>query len=142
MVLYGDAAGALLTGATASDAAMVIGANGSAVAAPTFANTNYGPTGLAATGGWSEAIADLLLVFGKGSTQFEFRVPNANTICGTGACTSNASFTATLTSASVGVTNRYLPGEVLFRAYVYAAGGLTDTTPSATAQATVDRILY
>jgi hypothetical protein len=144
MVLYGDAAAGNPNGPSGSDAAKVI-ANGSAVAAPTFANTAYGPTGFGVTGGWGEAIADLLLVFGNtGSTGFDFRVPQGSTtICGGGACTAASSFTATLTSSGAGaITNRYLPGEVLFRAYVYAAGGLTNATSAATAQATVDRIVY
>ncbi len=95
-------------------------------------------------GGWGEAIADLLLVMGNtGTTGFDFRVPQGSTtICGGGACTTSGSFSATLTSASTTFTSRYLPGETLFRAYVYAAGGLTDATAGATAQATVDRILY
>ena len=145
MVLYGQATGAVLGGAAATDVAQIVDNTGAAIASPVFANAAYGPTGFGETGGWAEAIADLLLVYGNvnlGST-FDFRVPQgSNTFCGGGKCTTNGSFSATLTSASAPVANRFLPGETLFRAYVYAAGGLTDATGSATAQSTVERILY
>jgi hypothetical protein len=141
MVSYGQAAGAPLGGPSATDVGKVI-AGGSDVASPTFAAAGYGPSGLSLQGGWVESIADLLLVYGNtGGSGFDFRVPQGSTtICGGGPCTASSSFSATLTSASVSVTNRYLPGETLFRAYVYTAGGLTST--SGTAQSSVERILY
>jgi hypothetical protein len=85
------------------------------------------------------------MVFEPCGTGFEFRVPQgSNTICGGLACQTSPSnnFSATLTSSATSFTGRYLPGEVLFRAFVYAAGGLTSATATGTAQATVDRILY
>jgi hypothetical protein len=87
----------------------------------------------------------LLLVYGlNSSNSFSFKLPSgSSTICGAAQCTSNASFSATLTDASnIGVTNRFLPGEVLYRAFVYVAGGLTGNGPTDTAQSTVDRIQY
>ena len=147
MVLFGQAAGSAFTNSSKVEVAEVVAA-GSDVATPAFSNAGYGPTGLGLTGGWAEAVADLLLVYGDTSatgTGFDFRVPQGSTtICGGGQCgpPTSTTFSATLTSAGAAVANRFLPGEVLFRAYVYAAGGLTGGGASDTAQSTVERILY
>ena len=144
MVLYGQAAGTVLQNSGHGVEVAKVVTNGSATA-PVFGDAGYGSSSLGVTGGWGEAVADLLLVFGLDSGGgFRFKLPSgSSTICAGAQCTSNTSFTGTLTDASnLGVTNRFLPGEVLYRAYVYVAGGLTGSGPTDTAQSTVDRIQY
>ncbi len=73
MVSYGQFNGGALSGPSATDVGKVI-SGGSAVASPTFAAASYGPNGFGVQGGWAEAIADLLLVYGNtGTTGFACR---------------------------------------------------------------------
>ena len=144
MVLYGQAAGLVLQNSIHGVEVAKVIANASPIV-PAFGDAGYGSSSLGVTGGWGEAVADLLLVFGMNSGGgFNFKLPSgSSTLCGGLQCTSNTSFAGTLTDASnLGVTNRFLPGEVLYRAYVYVAGGLTGGGAADTAQSTVDRIQY
>jgi hypothetical protein len=111
---------------------------GAAQATPVFANAAYTPD-FGRHGGWAEVIADQLVIFGAnpGGTII-FR---AGPVCNA-PCTAAANFSTDLPTTNTTFTQRFLLGEALFRGYFYAAGGFTNTTTTATALSTVDRIPY
>lgn len=142
LAVGGDQGGAPL-GSTIIELAKVRAA-GSNVTAPTFSASSY--TTASMHGGWSEVVANLILQQGNtGGAGYAFRSDIAcpgggNTV---GQCTGTGSFSGTLNAAGAGANPapRYLPGEVLFRAYVYLAGGLPADN-GGSPSATLDRIVY
>ncbi len=95
--------------------------------APAFSLSSYNSAGLTLHGGWSEVAGNRLIAAGDVTgANLTMRVGQ---ICNGGECTGASSFAGTLSAASIAyqvpsVGPRYLAGETLFRAYVYAAGGL------------------
>ncbi|MBZ4418345.1 hypothetical protein [Myxococcus sp. RHSTA-1-4] len=152
VVVGGDQGGAPLNNATAPDAvfevAKVRDASG-LVAAPTF--TGIDNRNSANHGGWAYVAANGLFVGGAtGGTTAAFRSGN---LCPAGnapvPCANAGSFNDNLNATGLGGSYqdgaaRYLNGNVLFRAYIYVAGGFPGDTQlqGATPSATVESLLY
>ncbi|MCY1081600.1 hypothetical protein [Archangium lansingense] len=146
LVVGGDAGGAPLTGTGIIETAQVKSAGWPSPAPILFTQATY--NGTASThGGWTEVMANYLFHAGAtGGTGFAFR---SNLVCGkTGTepakCTSDTSFDGTLNATSVSYLSggpRYLSGNVLFRAFVYAAGGFPNDA-GGTPTDTVERLVY
>ena len=145
LVLAGGMQGgsALTNNGGGVEVAQVVTAGAAPAATPTFANASYGAAGFGVMGGWAEVVADIFFIYGTPGTNFAFK---SNDVCNGSPCTASTSFTGTLNDTGASAGSRYLPGETLFRAYIYTAGGLTNATTgagaTATALSTVDRILY
>jgi hypothetical protein len=144
LAVGGDAGSTPLTGAGIIEVAQVKSAAG-LVATPVFTQANYNTA--STHGGWSEVVANFLFQAGAtGGTGFAFR---SNLVCGNSGkdpskCTAATSFSGTLNATSVSYVSggpRYLSGNVLFRAFVYTAGGFPNdavTTPTDS----VERLIY
>lgn len=109
---------------------------------PVFAVSGYNVGSL--HGGWAEVVADYLFVAGATSAlNFNFdSAPVCDNAVGN-PCTATASFDSNLNSTALSYLNsnpRYLSGNVLFRAFVYAAGGITKSTNAPSD--TVERLIY
>jgi hypothetical protein len=145
LVVGGDAGGAPLTGTGIIETAQVKSAGWPSPAPILFAQATYNTA--STHGGWTEVVANYLFQAGAtGGTGFAFR---SNLVCGkTGAepakCTEPTSFDGTLNATSVSYLSggpRYLSGNVLFRAFVYAAGGFPNDA-GGTPTDTVERLVY
>ncbi len=110
-----------------------------------FAPASYNT--LATHGGWAEVIANYLFQAGStGGAGFAFR---SGFVCpGTGndpgQCTGTADFRGSLNNTALGYQQggpRYLAGTTLFRAFIYAAGGLPNDA-GGTPTSTIERIIY
>jgi hypothetical protein len=144
LVAVGGDAGSTALTTNVFEVGKVKDANGP-IAAPTFSSANYNAGGT--HGGWSEIIANYLFQAGaNGGTGFAFR---SNFACpGTGntvgKCSAANDFRGTLNSTSLSYQQggpRYLSGNVLFRAFVYAAGGFPNDA-GGTPTESVERIIY
>ncbi|AKJ07164.1 Hypothetical protein AA314_08790 [Archangium gephyra] len=145
LVVGGDAGGAPLTGTGIIETAQVKSGGFPSPAPTIFTQATYNTA--STHGGWTEVVANYLFQAGAtGGTGFAFR---SNLVCGrTGSdpakCTSDTSFGGTLNATSVSYLSggpRYLSGNVLFRAFVYTAGGFPNDA-GGTPTDTVERLVY
>lgn len=116
--------------------------NSSGLVTPSFATAGYNVGSV--HGGWAEVVADTFFIAGATSAlNFNF---DSAPVCGNAignTCTGAASFNSNLNSTALSYLNsnpRYLSGNVLFRAFVYAAGGITKSTSAPSD--TVERLIY
>ena len=137
LVVAGGEAAIPLTAANLFEVAQVV-SGGSTVSAPSFAAASYtGPTAL--SGGWAEVAGDLLLAYGStGAATFAIE---SHDICNGSPCVASTSFSGALSATAVTPT-RYLPGEAFWNGIVFAAGGLSDTSATATALSSIARFAY
>ncbi|HEX5746249.1 MAG TPA: hypothetical protein VFZ09_08390 [Archangium sp.] len=144
LVVGGDAGGAPLTGTGIIETAQVKSSAGP-TAAPAFTQAPYNTA--STHGGWAEIASNYLFqAGGTGGAGFAFR---SNLVCGgttrdPARCTAPTSFDGTLGATSVAYLSggpRYLSGNVLFRAFVYAAGGFPNDA-GGTPTDTVERLIY
>jgi hypothetical protein len=138
VLVGGEQNGVVLLNSTGNIEVAHVLVGGALQPSPAFADAAYTPD-FGRHGGWTEVIADLLIIFGTN--------PAGNTIFRSGPlcnapCANAASFATDLPQTGTTYTVRFLPGEAFFRGFFYAAGGLTDATNTATAQSSVERILY
>ena len=105
------------------------------------------PDAALTVGGWAETQANQLFVEGTQPSTGLFTRGTSQGICSNSSCTGasfqlNAGFPPYATGSP-----RYLVGEVLFRAYIYTAGGAnrasaTPTAPGTTLTDTLERLIY
>lgn len=142
LAVGGDAGGAPLTTGDI-EVGQVKNAAG-IIAAPVFTQASYNTADT--HGGWAEVVSNFLLQTGAtGGAGIAFRF---NLVCGgskdPAQCTTATSFGGTLTAASISYLSggpRYLSGNVLYRAFVYAAGGFPNDA-GGTPTDTVERLIY
>ncbi|NOK04649.1 MULTISPECIES: hypothetical protein [Myxococcus] len=145
LVVGGDAGGAPLTGAGIIETTQVKMLGFPSPAPILFTQATYNTT--STHGGWTEVVANYLFQAGAtGGTGFAV---HSNLVCGRAGpvpakCTESTSFDGPLDAASVSYLSggpRYLSGNVLFRAFVYAAGGFPNDA-GGTPTDTVERLVY
>lgn len=143
LVVAGGDQGGMPFGTEVIEVAQVV--EGGMPVAPSFTVANYNTAGT--HGGWVEIIANTLFQAGStGGAGFTFR---SDFICPgagnrVGECTGVMSFQGTLNSTALSYRTggpRFTAGEVLFRAFIYVAGGQPMDTGGAPTD-TVERIIY
>jgi len=105
------------------------------------------PDAALSVGGWAETQANQLFIEGTQPLTGLFNRSTNQAICGNSSCTGASFFLNAGLPSYVSGSPRYLVGEVLFRAYVYTAGGAnqaspTPTTPGTTLTDTLERLVY
>jgi hypothetical protein len=144
LAVGGDTGGSPLTSNVVEVAKV---ADGTGLRALVFNPASYNGAG-STHGGWAEVVANSLFIAGATSAQNFFF--NSGPVCGnsdtgdcTGTDTGTNTFNSNLNSTSVSYLSsnpRYLAGNVLFRAFVYAAGGIPKGATAPTD--TVERLIY
>lgn len=115
--------------------------DGAAIATPAFTVASYAGT-QGFHGGWAYVVANQLV--GTAANSTNNLSSKADDVC-VGQCTAAGSFAGTLNNTKITAYTaglRYLNGNLLFRAFIYVAGGFPTTTVTGTPTDTLERFTY